>query len=237
MNRINDYIIALTHLYGLVDKDKVVEIFNMQNEEKINIERLKQSIDFEELKENYVEFMDDYFIHDTILEFDDFDNLLSAKADKPFYIPNQKELLKYKDDNYFEINKEYNDLFKYINKNLLDGDEWQARMIVDDIQGYCQIGAKPSEIFNIFNHREISFNDEKQVNDVLQLVMNLANNTRIWENNGHTPNEIFERYEKHKLKPLPNKRFEINRKIGRNDPCPCGSGKKYKRCCLGKDDN
>lgn len=23
-------------------------------------------------------------------------------------------------------------------------------------------------------------------------------------------------------------------KVGRNDPCPCGSGKKYKRCCLGK---
>ena len=24
------------------------------------------------------------------------------------------------------------------------------------------------------------------------------------------------------------------KKIGRNDPCPCGSGKKYKKCC-GKD--
>ena len=24
--------------------------------------------------------------------------------------------------------------------------------------------------------------------------------------------------------------------IGRNDPCPCGSGKKYKRCCLDKDE-
>ena len=24
-------------------------------------------------------------------------------------------------------------------------------------------------------------------------------------------------------------------KIGRNDPCPCGSGKKYKKCC-GRDD-
>ena len=23
-------------------------------------------------------------------------------------------------------------------------------------------------------------------------------------------------------------------KIGRNDPCPCGSGKKFKRCCLNK---
>ncbi len=25
-------------------------------------------------------------------------------------------------------------------------------------------------------------------------------------------------------------------KIGRNDPCPCGSGKKYKHCCLGKEE-
>jgi Flp pilus assembly protein TadD len=23
-------------------------------------------------------------------------------------------------------------------------------------------------------------------------------------------------------------------KVGRNDPCPCGSGKKFKRCCLGR---
>ena len=22
------------------------------------------------------------------------------------------------------------------------------------------------------------------------------------------------------------------KKIGRNDPCPCGSGKKYKKCCI-----
>lgn len=22
--------------------------------------------------------------------------------------------------------------------------------------------------------------------------------------------------------------------IGRNDPCPCGSGKKYKKCCLNR---
>ncbi len=27
-----------------------------------------------------------------------------------------------------------------------------------------------------------------------------------------------------------------NEKIGRNDLCPCGSGKKYKHCCLGKDE-
>jgi preprotein translocase subunit SecA len=24
------------------------------------------------------------------------------------------------------------------------------------------------------------------------------------------------------------------KKVGRNDPCPCGSGKKFKKCCLHK---
>ncbi|MBP7091027.1 MAG: SEC-C domain-containing protein [Syntrophorhabdaceae bacterium] len=25
--------------------------------------------------------------------------------------------------------------------------------------------------------------------------------------------------------------MQKDKKIGRNDPCPCGSGKKYKKCC------
>jgi uncharacterized protein YecA (UPF0149 family) len=29
-----------------------------------------------------------------------------------------------------------------------------------------------------------------------------------------------------KLKPI-----KAELKVGRNDPCPCGSGKKYKKCC------
>ena len=30
---------------------------------------------------------------------------------------------------------------------------------------------------------------------------------------------------------------EKNNKIGRNQPCHCGSGRKYKKCCLNKDQN
>ena len=26
--------------------------------------------------------------------------------------------------------------------------------------------------------------------------------------------------------------MEEHKSIGRNDPCPCGSGKKFKKCCL-----
>jgi preprotein translocase subunit SecA len=33
-----------------------------------------------------------------------------------------------------------------------------------------------------------------------------------------------------KLEPIRN----LEPKVGRNDPCPCGSGKKYKQCCMRK---
>lgn len=33
------------------------------------------------------------------------------------------------------------------------------------------------------------------------------------------------------LKPI----VRQHEKVGRNDPCPCGSGKKYKKCCYGKN--
>jgi len=29
----------------------------------------------------------------------------------------------------------------------------------------------------------------------------------------------------------PPKTVIAEKKVGRNDPCPCGSGKKYKKCC------
>jgi preprotein translocase subunit SecA len=34
-----------------------------------------------------------------------------------------------------------------------------------------------------------------------------------------------------KQQPVRNK----DKKVGPNDPCPCGSGKKYKKCCMQKD--
>jgi hypothetical protein len=34
------------------------------------------------------------------------------------------------------------------------------------------------------------------------------------------------------LNPLEMPHLVSSRKVGRNDPCPCGSGKKFKKCCL-----
>jgi hypothetical protein len=33
------------------------------------------------------------------------------------------------------------------------------------------------------------------------------------------------------LPDLNKKNIAIEKKVGRNEPCPCGSGKKYKKCC------
>lgn len=94
-----------------------------------------------------------------------------------------------------------------------------------------------NEVFEVFSHNDISFEDEEQTNESMQLVMDLSNNIRIWENNGFTPQEIFKKFERANLKPLPDKPFIIKKeKVGRNDLCPCGSGKKYKKCCLGKEE-
>jgi hypothetical protein len=37
-----------------------------------------------------------------------------------------------------------------------------------------------------------------------------------------------------KLRKTRVSKVKAERKIGRNGPCPCGSGKKYKKCCLGR---
>ena len=36
-------------------------------------------------------------------------------------------------------------------------------------------------------------------------------------------------------KERPGRTDHSRKKIGRNDPCPCGSGKKYKHCCLNRE--
>lgn len=42
--------------------------------------------------------------------------------------------------------------------------------------------------------------------------------------------EKLKKFKEMKLPPTP--RQLRKKKIGRNEPCPCGSGKKFKKCCL-----
>ncbi|MDK4571636.1 SEC-C metal-binding domain-containing protein, partial [Kingella kingae] len=53
-----------------------------------------------------------------------------------------------------------------------------------------------------------------------------------WEFNERIDRECQKSFSKNsKIKRFINGKV-VTQKIGRNDPCPCGSGRKYKRCCL-----
>ncbi len=46
--------------------------------------------------------------------------------------------------------------------------------------------------------------------------------------------KVYSLYEANKERAVENFSHQSGKqKIGRNEPCPCGSGKKYKRCCMG----
>lgn len=243
MSLVFDYSVALTQLYGLVHKEKVVEIYNMQNNDKVNLTEIEKvmSEKRQELKRYFVYIDGEYFVQEAIMEFDEMDLHLEQQVGKPYYIPNKRELLKYKDEEYFERTKESREMYAFIKKHIKPGSINSVQDIFRDMVGDCQIEMSVPDILNDLTRLGVELPTEQEVGEAMDLIVNLANNTRLWSNKGHTPNEIFEQYERPYLQPLSNQGTGLKGaerisdspriKIGRNDPCPCGSGKKYKKCC------
>ena len=100
-----------------------------------------------------------------------------------------------------------------------------------------------SDITEEFKNRNVVFESDKQMETFASIMTNVNNNTRMLEFRGYTPNEIsgavwpFATGKPHTAMPnsfvptaMPMQPASA-RKIYPNDPCPCGSGKKYKKCC------
>ena len=60
------------------------------------------------------------------------------------------------------------------------------------------------------------------------LITNVYNAMPSWENNGWSPQELYEQVTGRKM--FYNEDGSVM-KLGADDPCPCGSGKKYRECC------
>ena len=97
------------------------------------------------------------------------------------------------------------------NREWAEGSEWLGLDIhsteaggKDDDTGFVTFTAKYSQMGAVHSHREHS--TFKKIDD------------RWYFHSGITPNQGTVRREE--------------TKVGRNDPCRCGSGKKFKKCCL-----
>lgn len=163
------------------------------------------------------------------------------KRPKVDYYPfTQKQLLKASDENYLDKTPEFNRFASFLLRNYdLSYDE------IDEIGLHIitmiNIDSRPTMIIEYLQNI-LEFPDFEFVQELTGKAMELHNGTRQWALKGHTPNELYQEERKF-LNPLPSKDFknraedskvinlQTKNKIGRNDPCPCGSGKKYKKCC------
>ena len=188
------YIIALTNLYGIVHKELICEIFNRQNSQPVSLSQVEAMLKDPPpaLDEGFVVSYGDFFVSSSVLEFDDFDELLAQKSDKPYYRPDKSELLKYADNDYIEENESYQTLLNYIKNNFYKGDALKSQMLAKDIQGLCQNDGDIDIFLGEFSRRKLRFKNEQQRQEVVRLIEDLADHTRFWVNNGHTPLEMEE---------------------------------------------
>lgn len=98
------------------------------------------------------------------------------------------------------------------------------------------------------SNSEAGFKDIKEVNEVMQVVIDYLNHAPRWIFRGHSPADIQKPltsaptiipepnmrrmgYTQEAAQRIADEAWANRTKVGRNEPCPCGSGKKYKNCC------
>jgi len=156
-----------------------------------------------------------------------------ARPDVEYYPFTKNQLLRAGESGFVDRNAAHKEFVAFLAHNFEISPE-KADSIAQECVYAANAGERLSDIV-----RKLLDEFEMESMDMLQALLDqltrLINNTRQWFLKGYTPAELYER-EKEFLRPLPAKGADVidlrtGRKIGRNDPCPCGSGKKFKKCC------
>ena len=101
-----------------------------------------------------------------------------------------------------------------------------ADYVIEQLLDVQMGSARPTEIIEVASELGV-FETTDDAEGVLGRIMAMVNALPDWWNNGWPPDAIQERATGRKVFRNPD---GTPTKVGRNDPCPCGSGKKYKRC-------
>lgn len=226
---LNDYAVAAVNLYGVISQDDFVEIFNSQNELKTDVDEMfGLLLLFVTLEYGYV-FWEDYIVNDEFGEDDykDVEFCVKTAAGKPRYLPEREEFLKYSDWNYIEKSPDLDKLRYYFGRDI-SKDEALTEKIVNGMHFLARREAEMQEYMELLEENKV-FPDIPAVKVLIDLIVKMANNTRLWINNGHTAMELKDGNED-SITPPGSRPVRVV-KVGRNEPCPCGSGLKYKKCC------
>ena len=127
-------------------------------------------------------------------------------------------------ENYIESTDDYKRLAQFFMSSC-GLDVLQAADVMKGITVIIQNGYGLNEIQGMLDDSGISFSSRKDVEKFADYLKAYNNTLPQWLLKGHSPDEAASFS-------APNTAGQGKRKVGRNDPCPCGSGKKYKNCCL-----
>ena len=231
-----EYISGLSNFYGMVTYEEVARLYNEYNETDITPADLEDVFRAFSIRPQITQYYDGYLVNDFLLEEDEFELLSERVHELPLsYIPSEEEILAYADDMYYEWTPELDKLERYLAESFNDLSEDDIHQLVEDIQLSITMEDSFQDIFDLFEGYELKFSSFEQVEEIGQLITDVINNTRLWSNRGYTPKELNKLNGSPLQEPpeieAPKQEPIRVQKIGRNDPCPCGSGKKYKKCC------
>ncbi|MCL4440086.1 MAG: SEC-C metal-binding domain-containing protein [Firmicutes bacterium] len=224
---------GLLYYYGTLNINQLKEMLEKHTEEEIDV---VQYIDLlHEAASYYEEIRPDSAGFSNIRVFDSQRVKMEheKRPDINYYPFTKKELFQAGEPGFVDRNSAYIEFVKFILENYEISRE-EADSITEECVYAVRIGESLKNIVEYLQSR-LEINTFDMLQAFSEKIIHLMNNTRQWFLKGHTPEELLPS-EKIHLKPPPVDSPEVidirtGRKIGRNDPCPCGSGKKFKKCC------
>jgi hypothetical protein len=239
------FVRGLLVYYGVLIGNQIKYFYDQYYKEQKSIDEyvhLLMLIDETSFATYYIERFSYYYIDPGVDNPEDIIEEIKMRPSIDYFLPSKKEIL-FAGNNEMERLNSAQRKFKIMLRKDFSLSEDEAEDIIWEMLLDIKNDVNSIKILQDFADK-FEFESEGQAHKFVQKLNELHNNTRMWVLKGHTPAEIFEEEKKH-LNPLPEKEYKPDsagvktvvkgEKIGRNDPCPCGSGKKYKKCCLGKE--
>lgn len=231
-SELRNFVISILNLYGVVKLDWAVELYNRDHQEQTDIMALNAFVKKDMRLACQCKVMEGYIVEETVYALDknNFNDFLKATVERDYFIPSKELLTKMQDERYYENTLAVQKLKAHL-KNVFKLDEKtleEAIVAITMISRVdCDRTGKTMELMlEELANLGVEFKDLTQINDVIKHIIAVVNTTRKWVNKGFTAQELsphtFNEKTGQKVKVLD---------VGRNEPCPCGSGKKYKKCC------
>ncbi len=241
VNWMRDCFVMVSYLYVSAPAKTVYQMFSQRKGFDIGYEKFIEL--YHEIPEKacICQLVDDQLILKSALINNIYKDIERRQGGRKFYIPSVDEVLDYAKNGYPTRSASYQKLGKFLMDEMKVSDAVKDQALFF-IYKECSMDGRMSAIMENLGQKGIQFNDE-QLEKFTKLIMDANNNTRMLEFRGYTPNEIsgavwpFATGKPHTA--MPNSFVPTaapmqpasTRKIYPNDPCPCGSGKKYKKCC------